>query len=69
MRRKHVTGKAWRRRVARGNPWIEILDVTFEDDPPDDTVLVAPKAARKSKRQAMIAGLANLREAGIADPD
>jgi hypothetical protein len=55
--------------VARGNPWIEILDVTFEDDPPDDTVLVAPKAARKSKRQAMIAGLANLREAGIADPD
>jgi hypothetical protein len=54
VRRRNVEGAAWRKRVARGNPWMDTIDVVFEDDPPEDTVLVAPKAARKAKFQAMV---------------
>ena len=70
VRRENVQGTAWRRKAAKWNThWVNVLDVIFEDDPPEDAVLVAPKAARKARLQQLVDGLANLRDIGVADPD
>ena len=70
VRRKNLARCGWRKKVAPWNRyWVDIIDVIFEDDPPDDAVLVAPKAVRKTKLQQMIDGLNDLRDIGVADPD
>ena len=70
VRRENVSGAAWRKKVATWNTyWLDVLDVIFEDNPPEDTVLVAPKGSRKARFQQLVDGLDNLRQIGVADPD
>ena len=70
VRRSNVEQGNWRRKVPAWNRhWVDVLDVIFDDEAPEDTVLVAPKAARKAKLQTLIEGLDNLRQLGVADPD
>ena len=70
VRRRNVRGNAWRAKAAKWNTyWLDVIDVIFEDNPPEDAVLVAPKAMRKARLQQLVDGLANLRDIGVADPD
>jgi hypothetical protein len=70
VRRENVRGNAWRKKVAKWNTyWVDVIDVIFEDNPPEDAVLVAPRAARKTRLQQLVDGLANLRDIGVADKD
>ena len=70
VRRANVEKGNWRKKVPAWNRhWVDTIDVIFDDDPPEDAVLVAPRAARKAKLQTLIEGLDNLRQLGVADPD
>lgn len=69
VRRKNVTGTAWRKKLAKTNTyWPDVIDVMFEDGAPD-AVLVAPKGIQKARFKNMVDGLANLRDIGVADQD
>jgi hypothetical protein len=68
VRRERALDLEWHERVSKWNTLWPFMIKLFLRDGDADTVLVAPLAAEKKKRDALLAGLKELRAIGVADP-
>jgi hypothetical protein len=67
--RERALQPGWRERLSATNThWPFVIDMFLQDGEPD-IVLVAPKGKRKRDFTRLVDGLAELRQAGVAEPD
>ena len=67
--RERAMRHGWRERLSASNTLWPFMIQLFLKDGDADMVLVAPLAAAKAKRDVLLAGLRELRELGVAEPD
>ena len=67
--REKALQSGWKEQVSAENDLWPFMIELFLSSGEDDTVLVAPLGAPKAKRDALLRGLSELRQLGVAEPE